>query len=217
MLLLGGTAVAPGAPLQPDDQIVVQVAHMQISKHMAFHEDNDNIDLILGAFCRGSQPPRTGLLSRDLVRLAGLSAFPSIGQIRFMQQSPFIHARTHRPWSKGFDTIQPNDQAVAVDGTNSTRGSFRPSAFATGAGETHCRCQSNPPASDPADTSVDHEGHTDDAGPGRDMAGIARPVRLRMRRVEPAVDVIEWARHRPAPRRRLGRLASDHVASPCSA
>jgi hypothetical protein len=48
MLGLGRTAVAPGAALQARDQIIVQVSHMQIPGHLALHENNDLIALILG-------------------------------------------------------------------------------------------------------------------------------------------------------------------------
>jgi hypothetical protein len=47
MFRLGRTAVARGATFQSGDEIVVQIAHMQISRHRGLHAINDSNDLIM--------------------------------------------------------------------------------------------------------------------------------------------------------------------------
>jgi hypothetical protein len=45
-------------------------------------------------------------------------------------------------------------------------------------------CPADPPAHDIAGVDVDHEGHVDKAGPGRDISEIGDPQPVRRRRVE---------------------------------
>src|SRR6188768_2142161 len=45
-------------------------------------------------------------------------------------------------------------------------------------------CPADPPAHDIAGVDVDHEGHVDEAGPGRDVSEVSDPQLVRRRRVE---------------------------------
>jgi hypothetical protein len=49
----------------------------------------------------------------------------------------------------------------------------------------------DPPADDPSRESVDHEGHVNEAGPGRDIAEVGDPERIRPADLEVSVDPIE--------------------------
>jgi hypothetical protein len=72
-------------------------------------------------------------------------------------------------------------------------------------------CPADPPAHDIAGVDVDHEGHVDEAGPGRDVSEVSDPQPVRRRRVELTVHLVEWARRRLVPDRRAHRLAADHA------
>src|SRR3954469_18946526 len=52
----------------------------------------------------------------------------------------------------------------------------------------------NSPADDAPGVSIDHEGHVDEARPGRDVGEVGDPEHVRARRLELPVDAIEWAR-----------------------
>ena len=67
----------------------------------------------------------------------------------------------------------------------------------------------DPPADDPAREGVDHEGHIDEARPGRDIGEVGDPEPVRRRRVELPVHLVERARRRLVADRRLHRLAPD--------
>ena len=48
MFGLGGAAMPGGPPFQAGNQFVIQIAHMQVSRHSDLHEDIDINDLISG-------------------------------------------------------------------------------------------------------------------------------------------------------------------------
>src|SRR5215213_804847 len=52
----------------------------------------------------------------------------------------------------------------------------------------------DPPAYDPTSIGIDHEGHVDEAGPGRDVGEVRDPEHVWARRLELPVDAIERAR-----------------------
>src|SRR4249920_3800120 len=70
-------------------------------------------------------------------------------------------------------------------------------------------CPADPPAHDIAGVDVDHEGHVDEAGPGRDVSEVSDPQLVRRWRVELTVHLVEWAR-----RRLVGERAVHRVAGP---
>src|SRR5215204_1559739 len=72
-------------------------------------------------------------------------------------------------------------------------------------------CPADPPAHDIAGVDVDHEGHVDKAGPGRDVSEVSDPQPVRRRRVELTVHLVEWAQRRLVADRRAYRLAADHA------
>ena len=69
----------------------------------------------------------------------------------------------------------------------------------------------DPPADDAACEHVDHEGHEDEAGPGRDVGEVAHPQRVGPIRHELAVDLVLRARSRRLADRGLDRLATHHA------
>ncbi len=73
------------------------------------------------------------------------------------------------------------------------------------------------PADDARGESVDDEGDVDEAGPGRDVAEVADPQRVRPRRLELALHLVERTGRRAVADRRLQPLAphralQTHVA-----
>jgi hypothetical protein len=78
--------------------------------------------------------------------------------------------------------------------------------------EAGVRRPAHPPADDAPGISIDHEGHVDEANPGRDIGEVRDPEHVWARRLELPVDAIEWAgcgrvrdrgAHLPAPHRPL--------------
>src|SRR5579863_2261488 len=65
----------------------------------------------------------------------------------------------------------------------------------------------HPPADDPPGERVDDEGDIDEAGPGGDIGEVADPQRVRPRRLELALDLVERTRRRAVADRRLHPLA----------
>ena len=60
--------------------------------------------------------------------------------------------------------------------------------------EAGVRAPRNSPADDAPGIGIDHEGHVDEARPGRDVGEGGDPEHVRARRLELPVDAIEWAR-----------------------
>ena len=68
-----------------------------------------------------------------------------------------------------------------------------------------------PPADDASRIDVDDEGDMDKTGPGRDIGKIRDPQRIRARRVELAIDVVQRAQRRLVADRGPDGLAADHA------
>src|SRR3954452_13803018 len=60
--------------------------------------------------------------------------------------------------------------------------------------EAGVRRPAHPPADDATGIGIDHEGHVDEARPGRHVGEVRDPEHVRARRLELPVDAIEWAR-----------------------
>src|SRR5215213_4679606 len=67
------------------------------------------------------------------------------------------------------------------------------------------------PAHDPAGEGVDHEGHRDEARPGRHIGEVADPQGVRPRRRELPVDPVTWTRGRGITDRRPDASAANHT------
>src|SRR4051794_41433341 len=83
--------------------------------------------------------------------------------------------------------------------------------------EAGVRRPAHPPADDATGIGIDHEGHVDEARPGRHVGEVRDPEHVWTRRLELPVDAIEWARrglvadrgpHRLAPHGPLQALAA---------
>lgn len=73
-----------------------------------------------------------------------------------------------------------------------------------------------PPTDDPPGVCIDDEGDVHEPRPGRDVGKVRHQQHVQRWRVEPAIDVIEWARREFVADGRAHRLAKDHPASPIS-
>src|SRR3954447_23443018 len=60
--------------------------------------------------------------------------------------------------------------------------------------EAGVRRPAHPPADDATGIGIDHEGHVDEARPGRHVGEVGDPEHVRARGLELPVDAIEWAR-----------------------
>ena len=67
----------------------------------------------------------------------------------------------------------------------------------------------HPPSDDPACEGIDHEGHIDEPGPGRDIGEVRHPQTIGLGRLELPVHLVERARRSLVADRGLHRLAPD--------
>ena len=78
------------------------------------------------------------------------------------------------------------------------------------------RRPAHPPADDPAGIGVDDKGDIDEAGPGGDIGEIGHPQRIRARRLELAIDVVERARRGPVAHRGAHGLTPSDADRPAN-
>jgi len=73
------------------------------------------------------------------------------------------------------------------------------------------RRPADPPADDAAGVGVDHEGHVDEARPGRHVGEVGEPQRIRMLCLELPIDVVQRAWRGLVAGRSSHLLAADHA------
>ena len=94
------------------------------------------------------------------------------------------------------------DKAAAVNGLSIVQGLIERIENEAGVGG-----RGDPPADDPPRKGVDDEGDIDEARPGGDIGKVADPQRVRARRLELALHMVERTRRRAVADRRLDALA----------
>jgi len=82
--------------------------------------------------------------------------------------------------------------------------------------EARMRAARHPPADDAAGIGVDDKGDIDEAGPGGDIGEIGHPQRIRARRLELAIDVVERARRGPVAHRGAHGLTPSDADRPAN-